>query len=76
MTDRERFTTVDDPGLPCPYCCSWDEDPDQFEYWPIMPDGTPIPTIYSGTHPHCQQMVDDYMAEQRAEREARGGFDD
>lgn len=63
----------DDLDLPCGYCCGWDENPDdQYDFWPINPDGTRIPELRRTPHPRCQQMVDEYMAEQKAERDARG----
>lgn len=63
---------VDDPSLPCRYCCSveMDEDDpwDESKWFVLAPqngDLVVIDRMYRDVHPECEEMVARYMEERQ-----------
>lgn len=58
---------VDDPDLPCAYCCGWKNDPTDDAgqaSFPVDVRGRRLERLYRHPHPECAESVALYMVEQ------------
>ena len=65
MTTVVEF--VDDPSLPCGYCCGYVDNPDEMDlqdpYLPVDIDGVLLTRLHSKPHRTCSQSVAAYVDE-------------